>query len=206
MRNVSQISGKPNKQSERTKTWIFDALLLLMDEKPYAKINISDITKRAGIARTTFYRNYENKNDIVFDYFKNTMSIKSLNTGKTNNDNRSNTIIITLDYKYITEHKKNLQKIFSNTDIETSFIRHIQKLPIALIEHLKKNLSKKEYLYCRFKLCYQITGSIRVITDWFINNMPIPIDEFILMINTTNNPRIPKYPGFPSIMVQLKEE
>ena len=121
MKNVSQKSNKPNRQSERTKSWIFDALMLLMDEKPYKKINISDITKKAGVARTTFYRNYTDKDAIIFEYFNNMMTIKSLTTEKGNNNYKKNTIIITLNYKYIIEHKKTCKKYFSIRTLKIVF-------------------------------------------------------------------------------------
>jgi AcrR family transcriptional regulator len=57
---VLQKSGSNNRQVRRTRSWISEALMLLMDEKPYDKITVSDITEKAGIARQTFYRNYDN--------------------------------------------------------------------------------------------------------------------------------------------------
>ncbi|MGV2928437.1 TetR/AcrR family transcriptional regulator [Macrococcus capreoli] len=56
---------KENVQIERTREWVFEALLLLIKEKPYEKITITDITKKAGVARVSFYRNYESKDDII---------------------------------------------------------------------------------------------------------------------------------------------
>jgi AcrR family transcriptional regulator len=51
------------------------AFALLMDAKPYSKITISDICEKAGIARPTFYRNYNDKDDIVFECFRKTLNI-----------------------------------------------------------------------------------------------------------------------------------
>ena len=53
-----------NKQSERSRQWISDALVDLMQKKPYAHITVKDITDRAGVARLTFYRHFETKEDI----------------------------------------------------------------------------------------------------------------------------------------------
>jgi hypothetical protein len=40
-----QSAGKGHVlQIQRTKQWIFEAMLLLMDEKPYNQIGISEIT------------------------------------------------------------------------------------------------------------------------------------------------------------------
>ncbi len=57
------------KQSERSKQWIADALLLLLKEKSYDQITITDITEKAGVARLTFYRNFEKKEDILQFHF-----------------------------------------------------------------------------------------------------------------------------------------
>ncbi len=39
---------------------ICDAFLLVLKEKTFDKITVSDVTKRAGIVRSTFYNHYEN--------------------------------------------------------------------------------------------------------------------------------------------------
>lgn len=56
-------------RSTQSKEWIILALLQLMENKVYSDISISEITHRAGLARQTFYRNYQDKDDILFDYF-----------------------------------------------------------------------------------------------------------------------------------------
>lgn len=44
---------------------IRDALFLLLKEKELDKITVSDVIKRAGIVRSTFYNHYENIPDLV---------------------------------------------------------------------------------------------------------------------------------------------
>jgi AcrR family transcriptional regulator len=206
MGKVSQKLSKPNRQAERTKSWIFDAIMQLMDEKPYNKVTVSDITKKAGIARTTFYRSYKDKDDIVFEYLNNMFHIKPLEKEKTDDGGKENIIVIIFDHKYIFKHQKNIKKILTITDIETRIFREVLKYPISLIEHYRKQLPEEEYALCRFKICYQLTGSLRVIFDWFIHNMPRPVEYLILLINATNNPKTVKYRNFPSIVFQLKDE
>jgi AcrR family transcriptional regulator len=75
---MSQKAGVPNRQVQRTKGWIFEAIMLLMDEKPYRKITVQDITGKAGIARQTFYRSYDGKDDAVFEYLSSTLKTEVL--------------------------------------------------------------------------------------------------------------------------------
>ena len=41
------------------------ALLALLKEKPLADISVSELCDRAGVGRTSFYRNYQEKEDIL---------------------------------------------------------------------------------------------------------------------------------------------
>jgi len=58
---------KENVQVARSKEWIYNALMYLLKKNAFRKISIEDITKRAGVARPTFYRNFGSKEDILID-------------------------------------------------------------------------------------------------------------------------------------------
>lgn len=61
-----EILRLSNQESNRiTKECIESALILLMNEKKYDQITITDIVKRAGVSRTAYYRNYSSKEDIL---------------------------------------------------------------------------------------------------------------------------------------------
>ena len=51
------------------KDCIFTALILLMEQKDYHQITITDIAKKAGVSRMTYYRTYSSKEDILIQYF-----------------------------------------------------------------------------------------------------------------------------------------
>ena len=198
-----QKSNKDNRQVRRTKSWIFEALMLLMDEKPYNKITVSDIAEKAGVARPTFYRNYDDINDVVYDYLMNTFSTELLNDEK---GDKQDTIVLIFDNKYMIKHQKNLKKILSTADIENRIFRDLQKYPMSLIERYKKQLSAEEYLICRYKICFQITGSLRILFDWYINGMPMPVEKLIPMLNAMNIPKTVQYRHIPGVVVRLKGE
>lgn len=50
---------------ELAKEYIFTALMLLMEKQDYEKITITDIARRAGVSRMTYYRVYQDKDDII---------------------------------------------------------------------------------------------------------------------------------------------
>ncbi|MBQ6411236.1 MAG: TetR/AcrR family transcriptional regulator [Atopobiaceae bacterium] len=51
---------------------ITSALLELMAEKPYDDITVSELTERAQVARVSFYRNFDGKDDVLRRYAKRT--------------------------------------------------------------------------------------------------------------------------------------
>ncbi|MBQ9766028.1 MAG: TetR/AcrR family transcriptional regulator [Lachnospiraceae bacterium] len=47
------------------------ALVQLMNKKPFNQITISEITKTAGVGRSSFYRNFDSKEQILLSYIHN---------------------------------------------------------------------------------------------------------------------------------------
>ncbi|NCB94286.1 MAG: TetR/AcrR family transcriptional regulator [Clostridia bacterium] len=64
---------RKNTTTEMMKSYIVESLLILMEEKPFADITISDIVNRAGVNRSTYYRHFYAKEDIVTYFFDNLM-------------------------------------------------------------------------------------------------------------------------------------
>ena len=62
-RNVSPFSNEA--RNAYVTEHITGALLSLLKEKPMQDISISEIVDTAGVGRTSFYRNYETKEDVV---------------------------------------------------------------------------------------------------------------------------------------------
>ena len=66
--NILRLS---NEESNRvTKEALQIAMFKLMGTTPFDKITISDISKRAGVSRAAFYRNYESKEALVEEICK----------------------------------------------------------------------------------------------------------------------------------------
>ncbi|MCD8336549.1 MAG: TetR/AcrR family transcriptional regulator [Lachnospiraceae bacterium] len=55
---------------ESTKDCIFTALTLLMEQKEYKYITVTDIARKSGISRMTYYRTYSSKEDILVQHFR----------------------------------------------------------------------------------------------------------------------------------------
>jgi len=49
-------------------------------------------------------------------------------------------------------------------------------------------------------------SSLRVILDWSTNDMPMPVENIVTMLNAMNIPKTIQYSNIPSIVVRLKSE
>ncbi|MBR5113246.1 MAG: helix-turn-helix transcriptional regulator, partial [Clostridia bacterium] len=68
IRNMSNedLLRLSNEESKKiTRESIVTALVLLFADKPYEKITVTEIVKKAGVSRTAFYRNFNTKEDVL---------------------------------------------------------------------------------------------------------------------------------------------
>jgi len=59
------------RQREQSRQMIENAFFELLREKEFSQITVSEIVKRADVARRTFYRLYEKKESVIAVYFQN---------------------------------------------------------------------------------------------------------------------------------------
>ncbi|WP_159883379.1 TetR/AcrR family transcriptional regulator [Paenibacillus puerhi] len=62
------MGEQKGKLAQRSQEWIQTALFQLMEKKEYSHISITEIVERAGLARQTFYRNYQDKDEILLKF------------------------------------------------------------------------------------------------------------------------------------------
>lgn len=72
-------------QSEISKKYIAEALILLMKKKEYSKITNKEITDKAGLSHITIYRNFKNKDEII-KYYLDEITNEFIESKKVNYD------------------------------------------------------------------------------------------------------------------------
>ena len=199
---MSQTNVSKSRQVLRTRSWIFEALMLLLDEKPYAKIGICDITKKAGIARQTFYRNYNSKDDIVSEHLMGTFKLELIKQGSKRTE-RHNDVVLTFNLKYMIANRDNIKKMLAIVDTEQRLRSDAKEFPLSILAQQKGRFSAHENLIYRYKLNYQLIGCLQVFFDWFLNDMPLPPGNILYLLNTMNNPKNLRYPNIPDITVRI---
>lgn len=67
------MQNTKNGAHELAVDFIYTALLQLMQTKAYKDITITDITRKAGVSRMAYYRNYTDKDDILLRHLEHTI-------------------------------------------------------------------------------------------------------------------------------------
>jgi hypothetical protein len=59
------VSQARDPRAERTRALIAAAFIALVSRRAYGRIRVSDITRKAGVGRATFYAHYESKDALL---------------------------------------------------------------------------------------------------------------------------------------------
>jgi AcrR family transcriptional regulator len=173
--------------------------VLLLNQKPYGKITVSDIARKAGIARQTFYRNYNKKNDILEQFLSKSVDLKLLTPAS-----GEGSLVLTFDLGYMTSHKDNLRKIALEINIQKLFSLRFREWVNDLIDRYRDKLSAEEFaIYC-YRIHYQIVGSLYIFADWFRNDMPLPVEKIGSLLNSVAFPDSSRYKQVPNIIIRIK--
>jgi AcrR family transcriptional regulator len=62
---MSGNAAKEDRRIRRTRDALGDALMALVQEKPFESITVQDVLDRAGVGRSTFYAHYKGKDDLL---------------------------------------------------------------------------------------------------------------------------------------------
>jgi AcrR family transcriptional regulator len=189
-----------NRQVERTKGWIREALLRLMEEKPFDKITVQDIIDKAGIARRTFYYNYADKEAVALDYVGQMVEMR------TEDDKEGNVkrIVLIIRHSYISSNRDILDKFSSVLSLKDSFVDLFQEYLNSVMNRRPHGLSDEEFIIYRYKVCYQLTGAVAVFYEWYKNGGIISPKHLAEVLNSMASPREARYRNVPVVEVRVE--
>ena len=153
---------RKNTTSEMMMAYIAEALVVLMQHKPYTSITIGEITEKAGVNRSTYYRHFETKEAIIRFYLDAIMNEYLDKFKKKSGAVYKDYMSIMFDTFY--SHKNALLAI------------HKAGLSLQLSEILMKHFHFDEIelhapLIQQFKASYHIGGIYNNMLLWFSHDM-----------------------------------
>lgn len=117
------MSARKNEAHDIVVDSLAEALVQLMEKKPFSEISISELCQRAGVSRISFYRNYSRMDEILTDYL-----VRSTDQWwKEFSKNDMNYIFSHFCEELIREYKKNekLVKLLYQNNLSNIIKEHI---------------------------------------------------------------------------------
>lgn len=154
-----------------TKEAIETALLLLLQNKSLNQINITELVKKAGVARNSFYRNYGSKEAIL-------QQILAKRFADLSHYNKS---------LFVDDPKSGLRAIFTFINRDTSFYQLLLKegfchvLEEEVYHYLPQSYAETDsHRYYRNR--FVSAGMTRLICDWLDSDNLDNIDDIITFL------------------------
>ncbi len=96
-----------NEESNKlTRECIRTAMVYLASEKPFNEISIAELTRRAGVSRTAFYRNYDSKDEVLKEIGQTVINETAKIINKTELSIHSQ---ITMIFEGVRDHQKDVR-------------------------------------------------------------------------------------------------
>lgn len=177
----------------RTHKLLFDALKSLLTEKAFEDIRISDVCTKAMVHRTTFYKHFEDKYQLL-DFLLGQIEIdfkeKSINCARSMSSRQYYINLIRLLFEHMRDNKKLYSIGLLNNSSTTKLLKK------TVIECTKSSLEGTVANGVNLKVPIPIISEfyssaiVNLAKWWLENNMSISIDEMVnhcdLMINNLN--------------------
>jgi len=159
---------------------MMSALLTMMQEQPYNKIKVQDITGVAGLARQTFYLHYSSKDALLLDYIDDVFDdFYQEAEGIIRTVTGFDPIIPTYVLRQWQKHKQ-FSKLVVEADVEHLIVKRFQNYVTRIIGlYIRSNpgMSIKDPEALKYAVDYFAGASWMILRRWLINDCDYPIDR-----------------------------
>lgn len=171
-KNKTSCSVKKSKRTEETIRRLSDAMKKLLSQATYNSIDISLITKEAGISRKSFYYHFNSKDEFfLFIIDENISSLNKL----TENTSGCETLLTVCRFFY--SEKSFYQPILKPEKLTPAYIRICTRI-CPILEHSFEELFQ---ISMSNECCIIAADSMLIaIVRWISSGNPIPPEDFLI--------------------------
>ena len=154
------------KKSQTTEEVLAESLKHLMAVIPFEKITVKEIVEACGVTRQTFYRNFQDKYDLINWYFDKILaeSFEHMGEGQTVYESLVN------KFQYIQKETLFFRAAFKNDDQNCLRDHDFELITQFYTGRIEGNTGKKMSDKIRFQLEMYCQGSIYMTVQWVLGN------------------------------------
>ena len=166
-----------NRQALRSRAAIQEALIELLEEKPYQKITITEISEKSGLTRSTFYAHFETKdqlldsvvNELLDEFFELLYARSGIN------DDFERDLTINISFFEIWQKNPDVIKTLNSVDFDCRLVERLkaywQKHADEVLNKFDPNRSPQMTRYLNSFLAYSYVG---ILKQWLFEGMQPP--------------------------------
>lgn len=169
------------RQREQSIKMIETALFELMREKSFAQITVSEIVKRADVARRTFYRLYKKKEDVIKCYFKKLcLDYSNTYSALENYDLKQ----VARDFFCFWYQYREFLMLMNQCGLDEMLYYEISRVSEGIVKNRVGCTELKNEEDIRFFACYSTGGFILLLQRWVIEGMRETPEEYAQKVST----------------------
>lgn len=156
------------RQREQSRKMIENALFSLLEEKEYSEITVSEIVKKADVARRTFYRLYDKKESVIMAYFHSLCEeYKSGHERLPGYDLKQ----VALDYFAFWYTQRDKLLVFRKAGLDDLLFYGIRSASIEVIRNRIQDEQLRQMTEVQYFAMYSVGGFINLLIHWIENGM-----------------------------------
>ncbi len=177
---ANMLPRKENQRIALTRRLLLEALLQLLEKKHINDVSVTELCRRAGINRTTFYKHYATPNDVLAEHIE--VHVQKLMELQDPKYGKNTQQVLEESCEYIHAHA-DLFRIFGQSRIDEDFFR---KVFLAMIE--KSDLQEAARLHSydesdlKLTISYLASGYYFLIRRWIMEEIPKAPKEIALLL------------------------
>lgn len=179
-------------RSIRARRALHEALKALLQEKPFAKITVTNISSRSGLSRHTFYNHYETKEDLLNSLIDSILDEFFADVGQLNNMQgvQDDSGVISYKFFQIWQENADLVRILKTVDMERLLLDRLKALFAHIfferLDHGKSQINKKLAEYIININAHSVAA---VLEQWIEDDMKYPPEVMGSLLNHLANLR-----------------
>ncbi len=168
------MDNDPDRRIRRTRRDLTAALISLTSKRPYASIQVRDITDEADVGYATFYRHYQSKDDLMLAVFDEITTELETSAVETSGE------YFLQEGKLLFGHVQNYKGLYLSILQSQEFVRKFKKLLARRVEgHIQRHAGELDELAFPIELAanHMVVALIGLIEWWLERDMPLPLEE-----------------------------
>ena len=171
------MNSKNNRRAQMTKKLLQDALISLMQEKPFSTITIKELCAQADLNRSTFYLHYSDPRMLLQETEQNVRA-SLLDYLKQTAETKDQIETLTAFLSYVKQNRNVFALVFN--DEEKHFYFELMQDVWKIVHHRDEPAPvrmREDYI-----IIYTMVGSSVLVREWIARHCDLPERELALII------------------------